>query len=296
MEKKSLLMGYEWMTRHTPQEAWIKGKGVWLWLAFFLTEMGAGIYFVSLFIDSPTGWLFGWLVALVLGGLAHLAYLGKPIRGWRILLKPANSELSRGLWAIILFAVIGFFQIAPVAISGLPWTGDGQALKVIMGVICILIIIHGFLTMSVVKALPMWNSGLMIPLALVSGIWVGSQFVELMLVVRGEYIALAELWARWSLLGYIGVLGMFLWSTNHSSMAAQVSVRGLLSGGVSKQFYIGVIVIGLLIPLIITLAIWANSPKIPNSNIIFLRLVCVLIGDLTMRYSILRGAKYSPLI
>ena len=109
---------WEWMVKPTPQEEWIERKGIFLWLAFFFTEMGAGIYFVSLFMNCRAGWLVGWLAALVLGGLTHMAYLGKPTRGWRILLQPGKSELSRGLWVIILFAVFGFFQILPAVFSG----------------------------------------------------------------------------------------------------------------------------------------------------------------------------------
>jgi hypothetical protein len=149
------LMNYEWMTKHTPQEEWIAGKGIFLWLAFFFSEIGAGIYFVSLFLNFRSGLLIGWLVSLILGGLTHLAYLGNAMRIWRVFLRPASSEISRGLWTVLLFGVIGFFQVTPEVISGLPWTGDSSALKTIMGILCILLITHGFLTMNVVKALPM---------------------------------------------------------------------------------------------------------------------------------------------
>ena len=58
-------MPYDFMVKHTPQKAWIQGKGVLLWLAFFFSEIGAGIYLVSLFLNVPQGWLFGWLAANV---------------------------------------------------------------------------------------------------------------------------------------------------------------------------------------------------------------------------------------
>jgi formate-dependent nitrite reductase membrane component NrfD len=290
------LLRYEWMTKYTPQEEWIEGKGILLWLAFFFSEIGAGIYFVSLFLNFPPGWLVGWLVSLVLGGIVHLAYLGNPMRGWRIFLRPATSELSRGLWAILVFAVIGFFQVLPVAISGLPWTGNSSVLKAIMGILCILIIIHGFLTMHVVRALPMWNSSMIIPLSLASGIWIGSQSVEMMAFISGGELITAELWARWSLLSYMGVLAMYLFGTAHSSEAARVSIQGLLKGDSSIRFYIGVVVIGLIIPLIITLVVWGNGVEKLGGGTLFIRFICVLIGDLMMRYSVMRSAVYSPTI
>ncbi len=294
--KTSRLMGYEWMVKHTPQEEWIEGKGVLLWLAFFFSEIGAGIYFVSIFLNFRPGWLMGWLVSLVLGGFVHLGFLGKPLRTWRIFLRPASSEISRGMWVVLLFAVIGFFQVLPVVVSGVPWSGDSSALKVIMGILCILLITHGFSTMNVVRALPMWNSSMMLPLSLVSGIWVGSQTTELMLLIAGHDITAAEVWARWSLLSYIGALLIFLWGCLHSLETTRVSIKGILTGVFSVYFYVGVVAVGIIIPLIITLFVWANEAAIVGGSLLFLRFACVMIGDLAMRYSIMKGALYSPLI
>ena len=294
--KKSGLMSYEWMVKYTPQEEWIQGKGLLLWLAFFFSEIGAGIYFVSLFLNFPPGWAAGWLIALVLGGVVHMAYLGQPMRSWRILLRPATSELSRGLWGILLFAVIGFFQVAPVVYSGLPWEGTNVALKVIMGILCVLLVTHGFMTMSVVKALPIWNTSIMIPLSLLSGIWVGSQAVEVMLYVSGMEISVAELWARWSLLGYVVTLGMFLWGIAHASETVRTSANTFLKGESMLYFYVGVIVIGIIIPLIITIVIWSSGVGQAGGGVLLIRFLCVVVGDLAMRYSIMKSAVYSPLI
>ncbi len=294
--KTSRLMGYEWMVKHTPQEEWIEGKGLLLWLAFFFSEIGAGIYLVSIFLNFRPGWLIGWLVSLVLGGFIHLGFLGKPLRSWRMLLRPASSEISRGMWVVLLFAIIGFLQALPVVVSGVPWSGDSSALKVIMGILCILLITHGFSTMSVVRALPMWNSSMMLPLSLVSGIWVGSQTTELMLLIGGHDITVAEVWARWSLLSYMGALLVFLWGSLHSSETTRMSIKSILTGSSSATFFVGVVAIGILIPFVITLFVWGNEPASLSGGLLFLRFACVLIGDLAMRYAIMKGALYSPLI
>jgi formate-dependent nitrite reductase membrane component NrfD len=238
----------------------------------------------------------GWLVSLVLGGFVHLGFLGKPLRTWRILLRPASSEISRGMWVFLLFAVIGFFQVLPIVFSGVPWSGDSSVLKVIMGILCILLITHGFSTMNVVKALPMWNSSMMLPLSLVSGIWVGSQTTELMQLIGGHDITAAEVWARWSLLSYMGALLIFLWGCLHSFETTRVSIKGILTGAFSATFYVGVVAVGIIIPLIITLFVWANEAASVSASLLFLRFACVMIGDLAMRYSIMKGALYSPLI
>lgn len=294
--KKSRVLSYEWMTRYTPQEEWIEGKGKLIWLAFFFSEIGAGIYFVSLFLNFRAGRLAGWLVALVLGGSIHLAYLGKPMRIWRILFRPASSEISRGMWVTLLFTLIGFFQVVPVIVPDLPWTGESTLLKTIMGILCILMVTHGFLTMSVVKALPMWNSSMMIPLSLASGIWVGSHTVQVLSYLAGQGLAAAEPWVRWSLFSYMGLLWIFLWGAAHASEAARESIRALLRGESSLPFYAGVVGIGLLVPLVITLLVWAGEVGRLSPAALFVRFVCVLIGDLTLRHTIMKQAFYSPLI
>lgn len=294
--KTLMLMDYEWMVKHTPQKEWIEGKGLFLWLAFFFTEMGAGIYLVSIFLNFRPGWLIGWLMSLVLGGTIHLGFLGNPRRAWRILSRPNTSELSRGLWVMFLFAAIGFFQVVPVVFSFLPWNGGHVIFKVIMGTLCILLISHGFLTMNVVRALSIWNSPMMVPLSLASGIWVGAQTVAFLVFhTHGDVVA-AEMWARWSIIGFTSIFFMFLSGLLHSSKNTQLTLRNILRGTSSIYFYIGVLTIGLLIPIIITLVIWDKEVKALSSSILFLRFICVLLGDLMIRYNIMKNALYVPLI
>lgn len=286
---------YEFMVKYTPQREWIEGKGVFLWLAFFFSEIGAGIYFVSLFYGSPGIRLSGWLITLVLGGAFHLAYLGKPMRGWRILLHFSGSELSRGLWVLLFFALVGFFQLVPVAIPDLPWTGQSPTLKIVMGIICILVITHGFLTMGIVRALPAWNSAVMIPLSVVSGIWVGSQFVELMLLLGDSDVTGVESWSRWLFFGYVAALGVYLWGGFHSTVTARASAKRILAGDISKMFYVGLVVIGILIPLFITFVLGEGMTH-PGPEMFLIRLICIVTGDLFMRYSVMRSALYAPLL
>lgn len=289
-------MPYEFMVKFTSQEAWIKGRGIFLWLAFFFSEIGAGIYLVSLFLNLRAGWLLGWLITLVVGGGLHLLYLGKPARVLLMFLKPVKSELSRGLWVILVFAALGFIQVAPVVIPNLPWTGSSASMNLLTGIICILIIIHGFLTMSGIRAIPVWNSAMMIPLALASGVWVGSQIVVLLFYFVGQNIGLAEIWARWSLLCFIAFLGMFILGAIQSSTTAQASIKRMLAGDWSRLFYLGVIAIGIIVPLVLTIIIWRSDMPGNNIGILFLRCLCIFIGDLMFRYGIMRNAVYSPLI
>lgn len=102
---------YLWMTDFTPQKEWIDGRGLLLWLAFFFSEIGAALYMVSLFLNYWVGCVAGWLVCAILGGGLHLAYLGKPQRSWRSILRSGSSELSRGIIIMSLFLVLGALNL-----------------------------------------------------------------------------------------------------------------------------------------------------------------------------------------
>ncbi len=277
---------YEWMIKATPQKEWIDKQGIFLMLAFFFSEIGAGVYFISLFFQYKAGLAIGWFVTLVLGGLIHIFYLGNPKRSWRMFLKPGSSELSRGLWIITVFALLGFIQI----IKG----GFNPVFNTIMGILCILIIMHGFSTMNVIRALPAWSSTMVLPLSLISGVWVGSQVLQFILAIsEPKNAGILELWSKLFLFIYIAVIVLYLWGTFHSSETAQFSVNRLLKGDISKGFYAGVLAAGIFLPLVITLIMWGGSV---NIFLIFLRLAFVFVGDLALRYSIMKSAVYTPLL
>jgi sulfite dehydrogenase (quinone) subunit SoeC len=283
---------YEWMIEPTQQEEWIEGQGAYLWLAFFFSEIGAGIYFVSLFIDFSAGLILGYLMALGLGGWLHMRYLGNPMRGWRILTKYKTSELARGMWIIMAFAVLGFFQILPSIFPALPWTGFNVLFKIITGVVCIMIIMHGFATMNVIRSLPSWSSTMILPLSIISGIWVGSQFVQLFYTPYAADPNAFEVWSRVFFFVYLCFVVLFVWGTYHVSNTARFSMEELLKGNYSQIFYAGVVGIGLAVPLLLTLIMWAEV----NLFLLFLRLVFVLVGDMLLRLTIMKSGYYTPLI
>jgi len=296
MSKGSKASSYEWMVKYTPQKEWIEGKGLFLWLAWFFTEIFAGVYFISLFLHLKQGLFVGWIGALSIGGFFHLIYLGKMFRGWRILFKVSSSELSRGLWITAFYGAIGFLQLLPIVVPGIPWAWDNSFLMALMTIICVLAMIHGFLTMSVIKSLPMWNSPMMIPLSLTSALLVGSQILIFILLVSGSNITSVEVWARWSLLSYMGALLVYFWGNMHVSETARASVMRILAGDRSPGFYALTVVIGIMIPVIITIAIWGKGLSGVGGGYLFLRFLCVLIGDAGMRYSIMKAPYYTPLI
>jgi DMSO reductase anchor subunit len=282
----SHLKPYEWMLNATPQQEWIDRKGIFLWLAFFFTEIGAGLYFISLFYQYQPGLILGWLIALILGGGVHVLYLGNPFRAWRMLMKPKTSELSRGIWIIGIFAVLGFLQIVTANFH--------PVFNVILGIITILIISHGFMTMQVIRALPAWSSTMVIPLSIISGGWIGCQMFQFMAAVSSKPAAQSfELWSQVLLVVYFVSVLLYVWGTFHASDVAKESINRMLKGDLAKYFYGLVVFIGFILPLLITLKMWGGDV---SAGLIFLRLALIFAGDLAMRYVIMKSAMYPPLI
>jgi DMSO reductase anchor subunit len=243
---------------------------------------------MSLFYSFRPGIVIGWLITLILGGVIHMLYLGNPKRAWRMLMKPNTSELSRGIWIIGVFAVLGFLQMITPG-------GFNMVFNFIMGILCLLIISHGFATMNVVRALPAWSSTVVLPLSIISGIWVGHQLLQLLFALSGSATVVSgmEVWAATFFLIYILCIGLYAWGTWHMSDVAKISVKKMLEGDLKRITYVGVGVLAVLLPLIFTLIMWGGST---NGFLVFLRLASVLAGDLAIRYLIMKTAVYNPLI
>ncbi|MCF6246687.1 MAG: DMSO reductase [Desulfobacula sp.] len=279
---------YEWMINPTRQRQWIDKQGVFLWLAFFFSEIGAGLYFVSLFYQYKPGLVLGWLITLILGGLVHVAYLGNPFRAWRMIMKPNTSELSRGIWIIGAFAALGLLQMVT---SG----GFNIVFNVIMGILCLLVISHGFATMKVIRALPAWISNMVLPFSIISGVWIGQQALQLMFVFGGqaELVSGMEVWAEAFYFIYFLCLVLYVWGTWHANEIGAASIKMMLSDELKQITLIGVVGLAVVLPLVLTLIMWGGDT---NGFMVFLRLASVFAGDLAVRYIVMKSAVYKPLL
>ena len=279
---------YEWMINPTRQQEWIDKQGIFLWLAFFFSEIGAGLYFVSLFYEYKAGLVLGWLITLILGGLIHMAYLGNPLRAWRMIMKPNTSELSRGIWVIGIFAVLGFLQMVTTG-------GFNIVFNVIMGILCLLIISHGFVTMNVIRALPAWSSNMVLPFSIVSGVWVGQQILQMMFAVGGNAAVVSgmEVWAEVFFFAYFLCLVLYVWGTWHANEIGSESIKMMVQGDLKRITLIGILGLAVVLPLILTLIMWGGNT---NGFLIFLRLASVFAGDLAVRYVVMKSAVYKPLL
>ena len=284
---------YEKMVKMTPQTEWIERKGILLWLAFFLIELGAGLYIMSIILESNWGMFIGWLVCLVLGGGCHFIYLGKPLRVYRGFLRPQTSWISRGLIFISIFAVIGVAHLA--VIHWAPNTNP-VAFEVIMCIISLLVVVYGGLAMAYVRGLALWNTAMIPILYTAASLWGGAGIVLGIMLVRNEGIEDAEVWIRALLIGFMVIILLYLWATRYTSAAASESVRRFTRGDLILPFYLGVVIIGMVIPAVVVGYSFSEGVDSTPTGLFVAAIACEFIGDLTMRYCILKGGLYSSLI
>ena len=287
------LMNYEWMAKPTPQEEWIEGGGKTIWLALFFTETGAGLFFVSIFFRNPLGMILGWVLCLVLGCGFFMLHMGHPLRAYRAILRPQSSWISRGGIFLSSFGALGALYIVLALLAP---DRDFTVLKVITAILCVFVAIYAGMLMSYVRAIPLWNSGLLPMSYVVAGLWSGAEILLAIHLLTGAPIEQLELWIRILLPSFALVLLLYLISITSSSTIGWASVKRIIAGDLALHFYIGAVIIGLIFPIIVVLYSLSVGIASVAPLLLLAAIACGLIGDLTIRYCILKGALYSPVV
>jgi formate-dependent nitrite reductase membrane component NrfD len=251
------------------------------------------------------GLLYGVAEALVasyaiacLGGLAHLGFLGRPERAWKMMVRAASSWIARGFWGLSLFLAGGFLYLVPELWGAAPWEAGsflataGYVLALIG--MAILIIYMGFVYTSS-KGIPFWNSPLHPALYIAYAGRGGIATLMIVMAASGRPLetgsALLEVWMT------ITVIVAVLWllelqgAATGGNAAAKRSVHELLAGRVALYFYGGILVIGLAVPAVLMTGLAAPLSLATLAAIG----VASVAGDFFMKYSSIRAGVYLPL-
>jgi DMSO reductase anchor subunit len=102
---------FEFMVKYTSNTRWAEGSGALIAVAFFLGGISGGLYLMSLYFNSLLGMFIGWLLVLLVG-IVDMAPLHKPLRFWRMLLRPNTSWIARGFIFIVFFIGCAALQLA----------------------------------------------------------------------------------------------------------------------------------------------------------------------------------------
>lgn len=283
---------YEWMVKYTPQKVWIERKGLIIWLSMYFGMFGGGAYLVSLYFNNLAGMFISWLIVLVIKSGLHVAHAEKPLKLWRMLLRPQTSWISRGLILTILFIV---FSAAQLAFSvGAPGTVGELIFKVLGGIAAFGVMVYAGFVLSYVGGIPFWNVAVLPTLFILWGILSGLSLVSIAgldgggvktAMVAGIVLSAAAL----------VVIGLYLWTETYGGPTAKESVRELTRGSLGVLWGIGVIFIGIMIPLAVSLITYFSGSQF-NSSLTILIFLCEMIGGLAFTYGVLKVGVYGPLI
>jgi formate-dependent nitrite reductase membrane component NrfD len=284
---------HEWMVGYTRQTEWIDRRGIFLWIAFYAGGLGGGLYLVSLYFDSLWGIFVSWLIIAVIKGGAHLVFLGKPLRFWRIVFRPGSSWLARGIIFVLAFVVFAAVQLA--LSFWLPGTAAETVFKVLAGIAALGITVYTGFVLNTVKAVPFWNSALLPLLFVLCGFMGGFGLsVVIALSAGGIDLAIAETGSRWLIVANALVIAVYLLAAAGRETTGKQSVLEQVRGNLAPMFWVGVVVLGIIVPLAI--AFGSSFAGDVSSALLVTGVVCEMAGGLALRYCVLKAGAYKPLV
>jgi formate-dependent nitrite reductase membrane component NrfD len=308
--RRQWIVTHEWMVKPMQQTEWIKGEGVLIWLAEVFSSLGTGLYLVSIFVNSWWGALFGWIIIMGIKLPLHFLYLGKPFRFWRAL-PPftrawRTSWIARGFFFTTIYGGLGLMQLVTsymVLYSGELGVAPTATIiaadllfKILGGITAIMTAIYCGFMMSFCKSVPFWNTGLLPIVIMNAGIADGLALVMgIALFTGGVDILTLESVTRILLLVNILLIGTYLMNSTYRSDTAVLSAKELLIGQVAVIFWLGVVILGIIVPLAISIAGYIITSGISHSMLV-IAIIAHTVGAFALKYCILKVGIYQPLL
>jgi len=309
--------------------AWNAAIYVYLWLA----GMAGGAYFVAFIADRFTGGgnrqLFRLATYLgipmaVIGVILLIVDLGRPVRFWHLLTEfKVSSPMSMGTW--ILFAWV----LIAVVLAVIWWSerffdkGMPRNLQRLTSFLGGINVIFAVLLMTYTGVLlavsnqSLWAGSVLLPsLFVASAISTGIAIIILGAMITNAstearlalnqcsrasdwtisnktIVRLAEVDAGVIVIELLALVGYAVWLANSSLAGASEGLSILLTGSLAAPFWIGVVLLALLIPLWLDVANWGKQI---GSNkrvamVIASSSLCVIIGGLILRAVITIGGQ-----
>ena len=280
-----------------PQREWAEGRGIFMVVGHFVVGVAAGTWLFALLFDTRAGLAVAFVLA-GLGGIAHLANLGRPERFWKMVAHWRTSWIARGFFGLSFFLAGAFLYLVPLYAPGVLWGSDSLAAGIgyVLAILGMLVLMGymGFVY-TASKGIPFWNSSLhpalYVAYALRGGI--AALLVSMALGAQGS-ASISQLLLLWA--GITAVVVAFFLLEIHGALtsgnpAARRSLHHLLAGRLAITFYGGTLVLGLLLP---AWFVWAGLSGPLSLGAMAALGLASAIGDFFMKYSTIRAGVYLP--
>lgn len=265
------------------QRSWIEGRGLWLLAAIYLGGVGGGLFIASVVFGWQTGLLIGVGITVVLKGIAHLMFLTRPLRFWRIFRRPQTSWISRGIYFVFLFLIFGLAY----------YFAGGTTLMVISVLLAFCLVIYTGFVLLASRPISFWNNPLLPILFVFVSLGSGISLMETINVFSPQNISNHNLLATvapWVISITALLILVYLAGNWYSSVAAKESVIYLVKGQLAPLFYAGVVFLGIILPLVLVIS--ANSGTV-SSAALAVAGISELVGAFILRYSIMKAGIYA---
>jgi formate-dependent nitrite reductase membrane component NrfD len=296
----------------------LTGQTSWGWKIaayLFLAGVGAGAYTIGVFIDifSITRIFFASKIGIIIGpvlvfiGMLFLiADLGSKGIAYKAYKNPRSSWIARGTIIISIFMILGALHIA-----GWIWPFTvfdklaiiRQTIGSVNLIFALGTMIYTGLLLAANKSIPFWSNPIVPLLFLVSALSTGIMAIILILVIDGmmfglligQQLDLLSQYHMWLIVLEILIIGLYLQAT-HQNITSKATANLILKGKLAPEFWGGIVVLGLAIPLLADLssvAVFWGMHGMPFL-IIMLANALGLIGGLFLRHVVLAGGIKVP--
>ena len=182
------------------------------------------------------------------------------------------------------------------------WAAPSTGLLIAASVLAFGSVIYVGFVMSYISAIPLWNTALLPVLYAVLGIWGGLGITLMTMLATGTTVAVAsiEMWSRIFLIAFIFIVFIYLFAIRYQvasapNSAGKTSVREIVVGKWAPLFWVLVVLLAMALPLGVALSSWIGGLVIPIV-ILYIAIIFELLGDLALRYTILRNGLHAPLL
>jgi len=278
--------------------------------------MAGGAYFAAFLVDRFTGRGNRSLLRLatyvgiplaVIGVILLVVDLGSPLRFWHLFAQfDVMSPMSMGTWILLVWVIIAVIMVI------LWWTENrlseetARSMRRTTGVLAWINLVLAILLIAYTGVLlavsnqPLWAGSVLLPsLFVASAISTGVALLIIAAVI-GRTLAipnktvgrLAEADAVVILVELVVLIGYAIWLGASTVAGAGDALRLLTIGTLAAPFWVGVVVLALLIPLWLEVANWGKDigAKAIRRTVITSS-TCVILGGLILRAVMVIGGQ-----
>ncbi len=264
----------------------------------------------------------------VVGVILLIVDLGRPERFWHLLAEfSVSSPMSMGTWILlvwvfvaIIMAILWWAERLLPADSSDDLRAFGSTLAWIDVIFAVLLIAYTGVLLAV-SSQPMWGGTVILPAlfvasaistgvallvigAMFGGAIQGGRSGELKIAInqlfgttewtipKSMIARLAEADAVVILVELAALIGFVVWLATSATVGAGAALGLLIAGPLAALFWVGVVLLALLIPLVLDFVNWGKEiEKKAVSRAILLASGCVLVGGLILRAVITIGGQ-----